>query len=316
MCTIGVDLGGTNIAVGVVEAPLKILGKASVKTGLPATNEEICQRIIKAIELALSNSDKTLDDIEYVGIGSPGAVDNKNGVVISASNLKFREFPLSKAVSEALEKPVYLENDANAAALGEYIASGVSEEENSLIAVTLGTGIGGGIIIDGKLYCGHKFSGGELGHMVINAHGEKCACGRRGCFEAYASVSALIEQTIHSMLKNKDSKMWQAAGGSLDNVNGKTAFDALRLGDEAAAEVVDTYADWVAIGIVNLINTFGPSVICISGGISKEGETLLGPIREHIRLNHPVNCQTEIRAAVLNNDAGIIGAANLLRFGQ
>ncbi len=316
MFTIGVDLGGTNIAAGVVELPLKILGKASVKTGLPATAEQICDRIVKAVELALLKADKTLEDIEYIGIGSPGAVDNKEGIVISASNLKLSNFPLAALISEKTGKPVYLENDANAAALGEYIASGVNNDKNSLIAVTLGTGIGGGIIIDGKLYCGHKFSGGELGHMVINAHGERCACGRRGCFEAYASVSALIEQTIHSMLKNKDSKMWQVSGGSLDNVNGKTAFDALRLGDGAAAEVVDTYADWVAIGIVNLINTFGPSVLCISGGISKEGEALLGPIRKHIELNHPVNCQTEVRAAVLDNDAGIIGAAALLRFKQ
>jgi glucokinase len=206
----------------------------------------------------------------------------------------------------------YIENDANAAAYGELLA-GAGRGKKNFVAITPGTGVGGGIIIDGKIFSGFNHAGGEVGHTVIVQNGEQCACGRQGCWEAYASATALIRQTKFAMIKDPSSVMWEIAG-TIENVNGLTAFDAMRRGDETAKKVVDQYIEYIAVGLVNMINIFQPEVMCIGGGVSKEGDTLIKPIKSYARLDRyskNVATQTEIKTAELGNDAGIIGAAFL-----
>ena len=207
----------------------------------------------------------------------------------------------------------YIENDANAAAYGEYIA-GAGRGTNNFIAITLGTGVGGGVIIGGKLYSGSNYAGAELGHTVIEMSGEMCSCGRQGCWEAYASATALIRQTKQAMIKYPNTVMWELCENDINKVNGKTSFDAMRKGDSAGTMVVNKYIEYVAVGVANNINIFQPEVLCIGGGISKEGENIVGPVRELLKGDNyarNLNKNAEIKTAQLGNDAGIIGAAYL-----
>ena len=315
MLRLGIDLGGTNIVAGVVDEDYKIIATNKVKTNLPRPSEEIVDDIAKVSIEAAKAAGVNIKDIAAVGIGTPGSINPKTGIVTYSNNLGFYDLPLGDMLRERLGTDLFLENDANAAAYGEYIA-GAGRGTKNFIAVTLGTGVGGGIIIDGKLYSGSNYAGGELGHTVIQMNGEACTCGRLGCYEAYASATALIRQTKQAMIRFPESAMWQLCDGKLENASGKTAFNAMRNGDEAGKAVVDNYIGFVAVGLANIINTFQPDVICIGGGISKEGETLIAPIREIISgenyaRNIPV--KTVIKAADLENDAGIIGAAFLDR---
>lgn len=310
MYRIGVDLGGTNIAVGVVDDEFRIIGKGKVKTNSPRPAEEIFDDIAKACFMAVEDAGLTMDDIASVGVGTPGSVNQDNGTIEFSNNLGFHNVPAKKMLEERLGKTCSFENDANAAALGEAYA-GAGKGEKNLIAVTLGTGVGSGIILDGKVLSGSNFAGGEIGHTVITVGGLQCNCGRCGCWEKYASASALVEQTKDKMLNNKDSLMW-AEVDSIDDVDGRTAFNAMYKGDKAATEVVDTYINYVAVGITNIVNIFQPDVICIGGGICNEGDRLLNPIREFVareRYSKYASKQTRICKAELGNDAGIIGAA-------
>lgn len=313
MYYLGIDLGGTNIACGVVNENYEIIGRGRVKTNLPRPAAEIADGIFNASMTAIENAGVKKGDIKFAGIGSPGAIDAKNGIVSYANNLGFNNVPLKKLVEERLNIETFIENDANAAAYGEMLA-GAGKGTNDFVAVTLGTGVGGGVIIGGKILSGYNSAGAELGHTVINVDGEPCSCGRNGCWEAYASATALIRQTKREMLNNKNSLMWELTDGNIDNVNGITAFDAMRQNDKSGKAVVDNYIKYVAVGVVNMINIFQPQILCIGGGISKEGDTLLNPIRafvERERYSKNIKLQTEVKAAELGNDAGIIGAAFL-----
>lgn len=310
---VGIDLGGTNVAVGVVSDSFEIVGKANVPTKAFHPVEEIADDMAATALAAISDAGIALDDIEWVGVGTPGTVNPETGIVGLAANLGFNNVPLGGLVSERLGKKVYLENDANAAAYGELMA-GAAKGLGCALMITLGTGVGGGIIIDGKIYSGFNYKGAELGHIGMVYQGVPCTCGRIGCIEAYCSVTALKRITRDAMQLNAKSKMWELTEGSLDKVSGRTSFDAMRAGDEAAAKVCDQYIDYVAYAVSGMINLFQPQAIVIGGGISKEGETLFGPVRErayHQTFNHePDNC-TKILQAQLGNDAGIIGAALL-----
>lgn len=313
MYRIGVDLGGTNIAVGVVSEDMKIIGRGKVKTKCPRPAAEIFDDIAVAVDMAVKDAGISMDEVSSIGVGTPGSVNKENGYIEFANNLDFNQVPAKKMLEERLGKTVYLDNDANCAALGEAIA-GVGKGVGNFVAVTLGTGVGSGIIVNGKIVGGVNYAGGEMGHTVIMVNGKQCNCGRKGCWEQYASATALIAQTKEAMLKNIDSKMWQITGGSIDNVSGRTAFDAMRLGDAAAKEVCDNYIYYVSVGIINIINTFQPEFVCIGGGISHEGDTILNPIKKHIdneRYSIHASKQTKIVAAELGNDAGIFGAALL-----
>lgn len=313
MYRIGVDLGGTNIAVGVIDENLKIIGRGKVKTKCPSPAEEIFDDIAVAINLAVKDAGISMDEVSSVGVGTPGSVNKSNGYIEFANNLDFNNVPAKEMLEARIGKPVYIDNDANCAALGEAVA-GVGKGVSNFVAVTLGTGVGSGIIIGGKILSGVNYAAGEMGHMVIAVDGEQCNCGRRGCWEQYASATALISQTKDAMRHDHDSVMWQLVNENIDNVNGRTAFDAMRLNDKAGKAVVDKYIYYVAAGVINIINALQPDIICIGGGISHEGETILEPLRKHVsreRYSIYAAKQTKLVAAELGNDAGIYGAALL-----
>ncbi|MDD7337949.1 MAG: ROK family protein [Oscillospiraceae bacterium] len=313
MYRIGVDLGGTNISVGVVDEDFNIIGRGKTKTNSPRPAEEIFEDIAKCISMAADDAGISLDDVNVIGVGTPGSVNDETGYIDYSNNLRFDKVPAKQMLEELTGKPCFFANDASCAALGELYA-GAGKGCKNLIAITLGTGVGSGIVIDGKVFRGANSAGGEIGHTVINVNGAECTCGRKGCWESYASATALIAQTKHAMKENPESKMWNCAGNDIESVNGRTAFDAMRMGDEAAKAVVDKYIYYVAVGIINVINVFQPDVLCVGGGICNEGETLLAPIRKYVveeRYSKYAQKQTEICKAQLGNDAGIIGAAML-----
>lgn len=313
MYRIGVDLGGTNISVGVVDEDFNIIGRGKTKTNSPRPAEEIFEDIAKCISMAADDAGISLDDVNVIGVGTPGSVNDETGYIDYSNNLRFDKVPAKQMLEELTGKPCFFANDASCAALGELYA-GAGKGCKNLIAITLGTGVGSGIVIDGKVFRGANSAGGEIGHTVINVNGAECTCGRKGCWESYASATALIAQTKQAMKENPESKMWNCAGNDIESVNGRTAFDAMRMGDEAARAVVDKYIYYVAVGIINVINVFQPDVLCVGGGICNEGETLLAPIRKYVveeRYSKYAQKQTEICKAQLGNDAGIIGAAML-----
>lgn len=313
MYRVGIDLGGTNIVAGVVDENYRIVATAKCKTAMPRPADDILADMARVTREAVAAAGLTLEDIDGVGVGSPGVCNAETGVVERAANLGFINLPMREKLGALLGKAVNIENDANAAAYGELLA-GAAKGCKDCVCITLGTGVGGGVIIDGKIIAGHNYAGTELGHTVIVVGGEPCTCGRKGCWETYASATGLIRQTKRAMEKNPDSKMWQLVGGNLDKVSGRTAFDAMRAGDETGKQVVDTYIGYIAAGLTNMINIFQPEVLCVGGGICKEGETLMAPIRAYIereRFSQYSEKQTRICAAELGNDAGIIGAAYL-----
>jgi len=274
MYRVGVDLGGTNIVAGVIDENNKILSKASVKTNAPRKPELIFDDIASVVKKAVADAGITLEDVKSIGVGTPGSVNKETGYIEFANNLDFNQVPAAEMLKERLGRTIYLDNDANCAALGEAVA-GAGNGVKNFVAITLGTGVGSGIIIDGKLVVGLNYAAGEMGHMVIKFDGEQCSCGRRGCWEKYASAPALIEQTKDAMRNNHDSKMWALVNNNIDAVSGRTAFDAMRQGDQAAKAVVDRYISYVACGIINIINALQPDMICIGGGVGHEGEYLL-----------------------------------------
>lgn len=312
MYNIGIDLGGTNIKVGVVDGDYKIVGKSNIKTNLPRPSEEIAESIVEGVRLACADAGISVSEVNSIGIGTPGVANRNTGVVLYSCNLGFNNFGLGEILSQKLGTQVFVENDANAAAFGE-VVNGAGKGYNNVVVVTLGTGVGGGIIIDGKIYTGFNFCGGELGHTVIEYNGRQCGCGRKGCFEAYSSATALINMTKEAMEANRASKMWELVG-TLEQVDGKTAFDGMRAGDKTAIDVVNTYINYLGCGLVNIVNTFQPEILLIGGGICKEGENLTKPLDEYIeRESYCIDPKrsTKLGIAKLGNDAGIIGAAYL-----
>ena len=314
MYYIGIDLGGTNIAVGLVDENNKIVHSDSV----PTIKERHWSEIIKdmaALSLkVLAESGHTLEEVKAVGIGCPGSIDKKNGVVVYSNNIVMDHVPMAEEIRKYIDLPVFLENDANAAALGEYAIYG--EGVSSYVFMTLGTGVGGGIILDGKVWSGFNGAGAEIGHQSLVFNGKPCTCGRRGCLEAYASVTALIAQTKEAMEQNPDSMMVQWAEDH-GKVNGRTAFECAKAGDPAAIAVRDRYIEYVAEGICSIVNVLQPEILSIGGGISREGDTLLTPIKEYFAVNdyNKHMKKTDIRIARLFGDAGIVGAAKAAEAG-
>lgn len=312
MYTIGIDLGGTNIVASVVDDKYNIIATSKTPTNSPRTADEIFDDIAMVSTEAVKKANLTMSDIDSVGMGTPGTV-NGEGIIEFANNLGFNNVPAKQMLVERLGiEKVYIENDANCAALGEAYA-GVGNGAKDFVAVTLGTGVGSGIIVDGKIVNGVNFAGGECGHMVIMVDGEQCSCGRKGCWEAYASATALIRQTKKVMEEYPDSYMHHLAKEE-GKVSGRTAFDAMRKGDIAGIKVVDQYIKYVSCGLINLVNALQPEILCIGGGICNEGETLMKPLRRYVqaeRYSIHSKIQTKIVKAELGNNAGVIGAAIL-----
>jgi len=314
MYKIGIDLGGTNIAAGIVDENYNIIAKGSVPTIADRDPEEIIKDMGALCNDLLREANLTGADIACAGIATPGTANRDTGVVEYANNLPFVKFPIAAVLKKYLDvKTVLIENDANAAAKGEAVA-GAAKGCNHAIMITLGTGLGGGIIIDKKVYSGFNFAGAELGHTVIEYNGRQCTCGRKGCWEAYSSATGLINITKDKLAATEDTIMHKLVEENGGEVSGKTAFAAARQGDKAGAEVVAEYIEYLACGITNIINIFQPEVLCIGGGVCKEGDYLIDPMMKIVlkdQYTRDNDNKTQIKIASLGNDAGIIGAAVL-----
>ncbi|MBO5343629.1 MAG: ROK family glucokinase [Ruminococcus sp.] len=311
---VGIDLGGTNIVAGVVDEKYNIVAKASTKTNCPRPAKEIADDMARMAIQAVENAGLTMEQIEWIGVGTPGIANSETGIIEYSNNLGFKDTPMVEYIRETIDKPVFIENDANAAAYGEYVAGAAKGAKNA-VCITLGTGVGGGIIIDGKIYSGSNFAGAEIGHTVIEVDGAQCSCGRKGCFEAYSSATGLIRMTKEAISEHPDSIMAKM-GEKNGKVTARTSFDSMREGDEYAKVIVDKYIKYLAAGITNTINIFQPDVLCIGGGVCNEGDALLLPVKALVKeevYTRNSEKNTEIVIAKLGNDAGIIGAAFLGR---
>ncbi len=314
MYRIGIDLGGTNIAAAVIDENFNIIIKKSIPTTVARGGDGIADDMATLCHTLCTEACIDEGDIEAIGIASPGIANSRDGVVEYACNLPLKKYPICRKLSERFSSvEVHVENDANAAAWGEAVAGAAKGTRNS-VTVTLGTGVGGGVIIDGKVYAGFNFAGSELGHNVIVAGGRLCGCGRRGCWEAYSSATALINMTNEKIEECKKSGRETLMSGA-DVVNGRTAFDAYEAGDIVAGEVVKEYAEYLAVGITNIINLYRPEVVCIGGGISGQGQRLLDLIMPQVKSEvyggYDIDEPTRVCICQLGNDAGIIGAAFL-----
>lgn len=317
MYRIGVDLGGTNIAVGIVNEKFEIVAQGSVPTGADREGVAIVDDMAALCKKLIADHGLTEADIASLGIASPGIVDDESGFVIYANNLHFVNFPILPLLRERLAiKEMHIENDANAAAWGEAVA-GAAKGSKSSVMITLGTGVGGGIVDGGKVFKGFNSAAGELGHIVIEVDGRPCSCGRKGCWEAYSSATGLINMTKGKLAECKEQNratVMTEIAAQKGKVNGRTAFDGMRAGDAAATEVVNEYVKYLASGIASMINIFQPEVLSIGGGISNEGQYLLDLVIPRVREQQygtGLVPMTDIRIAQLRNDAGIIGAAVL-----
>ncbi|MCI9037086.1 MAG: ROK family protein [Oscillospiraceae bacterium] len=312
MYYIGIDVGGTNLKAGLVDEHYQIA--ATKKMPLQFTSMEQMGETLADMAIALAEENHIpRSQVASVGMGFPGPVDDRRGVVVKTVNIPIRFMPVAEMFHRRWDVPVHLGNDADCAALGEFYHYEDKDVE-SLILVTLGTGIGTGIILHGKIHAGINGCAGEGGHMVIVHGGEPCTCGRQGCWERYASANALIRQTRAAMEADRGSAMWAMAGG-LEGVDGRTAFAAMREGDGTARAVVGRYLDYLANGLSNLVNIFQPEVISLGGGVSHErDEDLLLPLQGMILeqcFGRESDRHTRLTKAKLGNDAGMIGAALL-----
>ena len=308
---VGIDLGGTFIKGGIVDDLGNIVYEDKAPTESDKGAEKVAENIAALVKKLLERVGLGADDVEGIGMGVPGMIDSKNGNVIYSNNLAWKDFAIGPRVSELTGLRVKIANDANVAALGE-VKFGVAKGYENAILLTLGTGVGGGIVVDGVLIEGNKSAGAELGHSVIVAGGEQCTCGRKGCLEAYASATAIIRETKRAMQADKNSKMWEI--GSLDQVTGKTAFDYKDV-DGAAKAVVDAYIEKLACGITNFANIFRPEVVILGGGVCAQGDGLVKPLQALLNKElfaGDLGPQVPIVIAQLGNLAGLLGGAALL----
>ena len=309
----GIDLGGTNIKAGIVDENQKILVEDSVPTRVERPYQEIIKDMADLVKNLLNKIHATDAELSGVGVGSPGTVDAANGVVLYSNNFDWDNVPLAAELGKYFTCPIKVSNDANCAALGE-VKAGAAREIKNAILITLGTGVGGGVIIDGQVFEGAHAGGAELGHTSLIFGGELCTCGRRGCVEAYVSATGLIREAKRAAEKNPQSVMNELCKGDLSNMNGKIPFDAAEQKDPAGMKVVNDYITYLGESIANYVNIFRPDVILLSGGVCNQKEKLTEPLTEYIKtkcFGGEKAFIPEVRCAILGNSAGIIGAANL-----
>ena len=307
---VGIDLGGTNIKAGIVREDGKLLRKANMKTAVNEGDIRIVQDMAELTKDVMREQSLSVSDITAVGIGTPGVPNTEKGLLVFANNIPFRNTPMRNIFQEELNLPVFIENDANCAAMAECKAGAAKGTLHS-VTVTIGTGLGSGVIINGQIYSGFNQAGVEFGHTTIVKDGFPCSCGRRGCLETYASATGLIRMTNEMAEKHPDSKLHDLMRRD-EKISARHAFEAMKDGDPYAYELVQNYIEYISEGLANLINTFMPEILVIGGGVCHEGDTLLVPLIEKT-MRKPLWGQgvkrTEIRLAELGNDAGIIGAA-------
>ena len=311
MIAIGIDIGGTSIKGAAVDSNGRVYERFSMPFIKGEPGEVTIHKLAEIVKEYIT-AHGLEGKIAGIGLGSPGTLDVKNGIVNYANNLGWNELPVAKIMQEVLPYPVRLTNDANAASLGE-AKYGAGKSYETIIMLTLGTGVGGGIIINGRLFEGNEGKGGELGHTVVVVDGEQCSCGRKGCLEAYASATALIRETKKSMRLNKRSLMWKISP-DIELVDGKVPFEAAKKGDKAANDVLDNYVKYLGEGILNYCNIFRPNVIVLSGGIANAGPFLFDKLNAYVKdRNYGYKSTPEVKVvpAELGYDSGKIGAAAL-----
>ncbi len=313
MYNIGVDIGGTNLAIGLVDDSLNIVQRISVPFPKAGGGPETARQIWQNTMELLKKAGGTLNDLESVGVVVPGSIDAEGSVVINAYNLGFHGEPLRQRIKEYFpDTPVVLANDANGAALAE-LYKGAFVGCSTAALLTLGTGVGGGLILGGKMFNGGMNNGVELGHMLLVNGGRHCTCGNDGCIEAYCSATALKQQGIKAMQENPDSMLNKRTGGKTERMNAKVVIDCAKEGDRAAVKVFDEYVDHLGSAVASLINLLDCECIAIGGGVCGAGEFLFAPLRENVHKKSFFENHGRVVAAVMGNDAGIIGAAMLKR---
>ena len=312
MYYIGVDLGGTGIKAGVVNENGEIISKGSTPTMAERPYQAVIADIATLCKTVAADANLSIEQIEAIGVGVPGICDPKTGIIPKCTNLGWFDVPFVSELQSHIAKPVIVDNDATVAGFAEYIA-GVSAGTHSSVFVTLGTGVGGGIIINGRPYSGAHGVGSEIGHMNIAMGGEECTCGNKGCFERYASATSIIRDAKRAVAENPDSVIMQKCGGDVEKINAKIVIDAAKEGDAVAKEVFAGYVNGLAHGLVNLINVIDPEVIVLGGGVSMAGEFLLDAVREAMKplIFFKSMPYADVKLATLGADAGLIGAAML-----
>ncbi len=311
MYYLGIDVGGTNISAGIVTEKGELVAKLSTPTMNGRNADDILDDMAALCFKLCQEQEIDMEDLNSIGIGLPGLMDKKKGILKYANNLNFNNINVVKEMKSRTALPIYIENDANCAAIGENTC-GASKGKKNVIYITLGTGVGAGIIINGKIFDGSFGGGGEAGHMVIVAYGEECSCGRKGCWEAYASASALRREGRIAAAKYPNCEIYNIVDGNIKLIDAKTVFDAADLGDKIALEIIDRYIKYVAIGLINLVNIFQPESVVIGGGICAQGDKVIGPVTEILKERvYGADLKTKVSVATLGNDAGIVGAAML-----
>lgn len=310
---IGIDMGGMSVKLGLVDDKNQIVEKLVIPTRLDVPAEDMVKDIIRAVYVLMDKGKVTFENCTGIGIGSPGTLDDKNGLILYSNNFGWERVPIVKWMQREFPLSVKLANDADAAALGEVYAGAARGVKNAVL-LTLGTGVGGGVILNGEIFHGPLHGGVELGHMVIQADGEPCTCGRKGCLEAYASATALLRMAKKAAKENPASVMNRLCGNRLECMNGEIPFQAADMGDEAAKSVIAEYEFYLATGIANVINIFRPEMVILGGGVAAQKENLTQPLEEMVRELCFGGSHGEVARIVtskLGNDAGIIGAASL-----
>lgn len=316
MLLIGVDIGGTSIKSAIVSEKGEILYRFSFKVDAEKSQTETIQRLIDSINQAVAFSKFDKSQIKGVGIGCPGSINSGTGCCDYSNNLHWENLPIAAMVEKGTGIPTKIANDANAAVLGE-AKFGVGGKYRNLVLLTLGTGVGSGLYLNGELYEGNEGKGAELGHTTLVMDGRECTCGRKGCVEAYCSVSALNADTKLAMLQDRSSSMWEFVNGQLEAVNGLTAFECAKKGDLSAQKVVNQYIHFLGEELLNVMNAFRPEAIVLGGGLSGQREALTEPLKKYLSERGYGFAGThapkaEILVSRLGNDAGILGAASLV----
>ena len=313
MYRVGIDLGGTNIKAGIVNEKYDIIIQDSIPTKVERPYQEIIKDMAELVQSLVRNAKIREDDIEGIGIGSPGTVDAETGVVVYSNNFDWENIPLVKELHKYINFPIAVSNDANCAALGE-VKAGAAKDAANVVLLTLGTGVGGGVVVNGKIFEGGHAGGAELGHTMLVRGGELCTCGRKGCLEAYASATALIRQTKEAAKNNPDSKILEFCNHDENQINGKTVFDAALENDETAKKVVQDYIEYLGDGIVDFVNIFRPDKVLLSGGVCNQGTVLTNPLNVYVQKYCFAGSKgviPTVTCATLGNSAGIIGASAL-----
>lgn len=311
---VGIDLGGTAIKIGIVNKMYDIVAQTSIPTEAERPYEQVIEDMGKSAVALLEDNGYDLGRCLGVGVGSPGTVDSEKGVVLYSNNICWNHVPLADELQKYLPVPVYINNDANCAALGEVVKGAASGYQNAAF-LTLGTGVGGGIVIGGKIFEGGHPGGVELGHIKNGSEGKKCTCGRYDCLETYASATALIDDAKKMAAQHPESLLWELCGHSLDKMNAKIPFDAAAAGDSCGQKLIENYGKHLADGITDIANIFRPDVIVLGGGVCAQGENLTAPLNKYLKENcfgASVSYVPQVVTAQNGNDAGIIGAASLV----